>query len=213
MLPLVVLVRLAKHDGRKVIRRERRVIAAATEAVFTRHQANRVRRHVGPRHPLDVARQRPMRRILRAQRVDLHALAVDDAVAAEAAAHDVVVEVRFDDALRVAQRRGMRHRANQSLFLSGPRHEHQCRIEIDTALGEYPRQLHRERRTAAIVVRARRIGVVVDRGTHQWHTRRRTGGGGRRVSTRRTSRVDGVVVTGDVHAARALARQHRHYVH
>ena len=112
-------------------------------------------RHVDGRAPLDVARQRPRCRVLGPLRIDTHGLRVDDAVAAARVADDVIVEVGIDDHRLVggdARRMGVR--ADQPLFFARPQREDQRGVELEAALGQHPRQFHRQRRAAAVVIGA-----------------------------------------------------------
>ena len=96
----------------------------------------------------------------------------------------------------------VRARPDEALLLAGPQREDQRRVELEAAVGEHARQLHRQRRAAAVVVGARRVDVVVLVGTQL-----RVGGGlagGARVGAdlARVAEVDRVVVRRDVDPAR-----------
>ena len=112
------------------------------------------------------------------------------------------------DALRV--RRG----PDQALLLAGPADEHERGVELEAALGEDARQLHRQHGAAAVVVGAGGVDVVVDAGPLQ-----RIGRSlarcerpcpGRQLPAR--TEVQRIVVPADVDAARRAAGQHRHHV-
>ena len=140
------------------------MVAAAAEAILTRHQPDAVRRHVDGCQPCDVAGERARHRVFGSHRVDAHGLGIDDAVAAAAVADDVVVEHRLHgDLLRLEGLR-VRRRADQALLLAGPADEDQRGVELQAALREHPRQFHRQHRAAAVVVGAVGVDVVIELG-------------------------------------------------
>ena len=142
------------------------MVAAAAEAIAARHQPDAVRRHVGRRRR--ARRTAPATRDGESSgpfRVDADRRAVDDAVAAVRVADDVVVEPGLDRDLLVVRFLRVRAGADQPLLFAGDGHEHERRVELDAALGEHARQLHRQHRPAAVVVRAGRVDVVVLAGT------------------------------------------------
>ena len=130
------------------------------------------------------------------------------------AADNVVVQNRFDGNPFGDRSLRVQPRAHEPLLLADVAHEHERRVEVDAALAENARQLHSQRRAAAVVVDAGR--EVVER---------RVGVGGRRRRrvgiARRAGRISGalpawtrhrVVVAADVDPPRAPAWQHRHDV-
>src|SRR5262245_12996483 len=86
--------------------------------------------------------------------------------------------------------------ADEPLLLGAPPGKHDRRFEIDAALTEHPRQLHRQRGAAAIVVDAR-CGAVV----------RQTAAGLMPLALGAPADRRRIVVAADIDAARAFAGQ------
>ena len=112
--------------------------------------------------------------------------------------------------------------ADQPLLLARPADEHQRGVELEAALGEDARQLHRQHGAAAVVVGAGRVDVVVDAGSLLRIVRAVREPAGDAAARPRRARVRAhlaarpevqrIVVPADVDAARRAARQHRHHV-
>src|SRR5260370_21092788 len=124
------------------------MISTAAEAIGTRQQTHSVRRHVTLAPALDKARQFARWRILRSFRVHTNRGAVDDAVAAFVATDDVVVEHGFDADLLLHRPLPVQTRAEEALLFADVTHENERRLEIDPALADQARQLHRQCHTA-----------------------------------------------------------------
>src|SRR4029079_1358197 len=84
-----------------------------------------------------------------------------DAVAADRAADNVVVEDGLDGNVGSLHATRFLARTNASLLFAGAGGKHERRIEVDPALSKHACQLHHQHGAAAIVICARRIGVVV----------------------------------------------------